>query len=138
MSEAEFVNIHGEPVDLTGSSASFIGQPRAKRDQPQQYHRGWRVECYPPGQIEAAQAAADQRCADWAAMPEAEQSKALSEGRRKPAPWVSVERYVATTKRAAVRAKPYEIPEAAETCRQLAIRAGWAFVEVVELKREKA
>ena len=35
-----------------------------------------------------------------------------------------------------IRAKPYSIPDAAQTCAELAARAGWLRVEVVAIEKK--
>ncbi|MBA3774663.1 MAG: hypothetical protein H0X13_19865 [Ramlibacter sp.] len=43
-----------------------------------------------------------------------------------------------TTKKKPVRSKPYEIPEAAKLCADMAAKSGWLDVEINEIKRECA
>ncbi len=38
--------------------------------------------------------------------------------------------------RKAVRSKPYSIPDAAQTCAELATKAGWLRVEVVTIEKK--
>jgi hypothetical protein len=40
------------------------------------------------------------------------------------------------TRRKPVRAKPYELREAAELCKQMAEKAGWEHVVLSEVKKE--
>jgi hypothetical protein len=111
------VNIHGSRVSTTPVKTA----KRPKREKPESYHNGWRVVGIPPGTLEAARAEfiAKQR--------EAKAPKDWDEGN-----------WLMNAKPKPVRSKPYEIPQAAQECAELAVRAGWLRVEVVELKKEAA
>lgn len=51
MSEVSFVNYAGQPVSTAPVQRKVI-----KREQPDAFHRGWRVEGVPPGALESAKA----------------------------------------------------------------------------------
>lgn len=117
-----FVNINGEPL-----SVSLMGGIKKKPSAPKEaksYHNGWRVQGIPPGALEAAkkQYAADLTLAQA--------------GKAKPPKAWDEEAWLMNAKRKPVRPKPYEVPEAAQLCKQLAERDGWLRVEVVEMKKE--
>ncbi len=62
---------------------------------------------------------------------EAEQGKA--DGKR-PKEW-NESQWRMTQKKRPVRAKPYEVPEVAKVCADMATKAGWLDVVVTEIKR---
>lgn len=55
----------------------------------------------------------------------------------KPKPW-DEDFWRRNARKASVRSKPYEILSAAEQCAEMAIKAGWEDVEIVEVKKEVA
>jgi hypothetical protein len=115
-----FVNLNGEPVS--------VAQKKVKKDRtqgPAEFHKGWKVVGIPPGEYERAveentrQQAIDEKCNSEV---------------RKDLPPYEVWRNSAKLK--PVRSKPYEIHEAADQCADLARKAGWDKVYVVEMKKE--
>jgi hypothetical protein len=130
-----YVNAAGLPVLLDPNSASFKAAPRPQRDRPNAFHRGWLVEGYPPGFVAEAEAQARKACDDWLALTSQQIAEKLKEGMRQPKPW-SLPVFMQSTRKKKVRARPFEIPGAAEVCADLARKAGWDHVEIVEQKRE--
>jgi hypothetical protein len=118
-----YVNHLGEVISLERLAA----QAPKKKPKPEKgsYHNGWRVQGIPPGALEegrkehlaeaALKAAAGQPFKEW------DEAHWLMNAKRKP-----------------VRSKPYEVPQAAEQCKQMAQAAGWLRVEIMELKKEAA
>lgn len=111
--------------------------PKRKAKPPNMdgYHKGWRVEGHPPGAVEFAEQQRQKEIARWNAMGQSEQGHARSRGEREPKPW-DREKWLRETKKRAVRSKPYELPQAAQECKQMAEKAGWICVTVSEVKRE--
>lgn len=105
--------------------------PKVKRPAPLQesYHKGFRVEGHPPGALEKAKASSDQAWAEFDAA--RRQGKANG---KSPKLWNESIWRQATRKRP-VRAKPYEVPEAAKICADMATKEGWLDVVVVEIKQ---
>lgn len=103
----------------------------------QSYHKGWRVVGHPPGVMEAARSLRESELARWAGMSEQRKIDARASGEREPKPWDEAQ-WRRTTTPKAVRSKPYEVPEAAEVCAEMARGAGWLDVVVVEQKRGEA
>lgn len=101
--------------------------PKIKRPPPLQesFHKGFRVEGHPPGAMEKAKEATDRACAEF-------NNYRIG---KPPQPW-SEAVWRQSYKKRPVRAKPYEIPEAAKVCADMATRAGWLDIVVVEIKRE--
>lgn len=117
-----YANIFGDPVSLDPSKHA---RKKVKRELPDEgYHKGWRVIGIPPGALEEAKR---QYLADAAI--EAADGKT-------PKPW-DEHFWLMNAKGKPVRSKPYEIPEAAKTCKRMAEASGWLRVEIVELKKEK-
>ena len=107
-----------------------------KREGPAEYHKGWTVEGYPPGMIDEAERLANQNVARWAAMTDEQRAKAEKDGDRAPKPW-DLNQWLISTKPKKVRSRPYEVPEAAQQCRELAVRSGWQHVRVIEQKKSQ-
>jgi len=128
-----FVNIHGERV----STEPLKQAKRAARAQPESYHNGWRVVGIPPGALEEAERQHPITVAEIRSWNErVANEKGLGKAKPVPGPW-DAERWLSDAKKRPVRSKPYEIPEAAKLCAEMASKAGWLRVEVVELKKEK-
>ena len=108
---------------------------RPKSEGDAEWHKGWLVEGYPPGFVDQAKREADEACAAWSAMSPDARAAAEKDGQRPPKPW-DEDLFARTGKRKRV-ARPYGIDEAAKTCADLAIKAGWTHVEVTELKKAK-
>jgi hypothetical protein len=119
----EYVNFMGERVAL--DSSKHAKPKKAKNDKPKSFHNGWRVVGIPPGTLEDARSEHAKAVKAAGTMPGAKLPKEWDEGN-----------WLMNAKRRPVRSKPYEIPEAAEQCKEMAERAGWLRVEVVELKQD--
>jgi hypothetical protein len=109
-----FVNINGDPVSM--NLGAVPKKPRAEKGS---YHNGWRVVGIPPGSLEEAR----------------RDHEATNRLAKSPKPW-DEGNWLMNCKKKPVRAKPYEIPEAASQCKAMAEKAGWLRVEVVEVKKE--
>lgn len=117
----QFVNVRGEVLTEHRMQETAKRQRRPKsvaEKEPQ--HKGFAVSGYPPGALEEARAAH----ARVVAMAE-------KAGGAVPKPFDENEWRTNTKKRRV--AKPYAIRQAATQCAELACKAGWTEVEVVEL-----
>lgn len=123
MTTLSFVNIHGQRVSVDAVKAA----PKQRASGPDEFHKGWRVVGIPPGAWERAKA-----------NREADIRLATSAGSSKIPPELTYEFFANSFKGKPVRSKPYELREAADQCKELAIKAGWDRVFVVEMKRTKA
>lgn len=104
-----YVNYLGQEIGLIDH-----GKPKkAKAEDSEGSHNGWRVRGIPPGALEEARRDAKRN------------ERVFDE-----------EHWLMNAKRVPVRSKPYGIPAAAQECKALAEKAGWLRVEVVELKKE--
>lgn len=138
VSEAEFVNVHGAPINPYHTPSALSPKPpKAKREAPAEWHKGWAVEGFAPGRIAEAEAIANAAVDEWQALGDAARAEVLKEGRRPPKPW-SREDYIRTAKRTRVRTQPFEVVGAADEMAELARRSGWEEVRVVELAKRKA
>lgn len=117
-----YVNFMGEPVAINPGKHA---KAKTTKAQKASFHKGWRVQGIPPGALEEAREG-------HARAVKAAQTQA---GVRMPKEW-DEGHWLMNAKRKAVRSKPYEVPEAAQQCKELAEKAGWLRVEVVELKKE--
>lgn len=133
MPELNFVNVHGQKWNP--SIESITPPKRTKATGPGKFHKGWRVVGVSVPAIEAAKEKREQdiRIAT-------EHNAAIASGSRSgdrmkvPAPWNEAA-WIASAPLRPVRAKPYEVPEAAMVCADLARKAGWLRVTVDELKK---
>lgn len=108
----------------------------AKAEATEEYHRGWSVEGYPPGQIASAKGVADSAARRWLAMSAEQRDAAVKGGEREPKPF-DLAHYLATMKPKKVRSRPYEIPSSAEQCAAMATAHGWEHVRIVEVKKQR-
>lgn len=111
-STIQFVNIDGQPVDTLTGRVKLARVSKAKTE----FHKGWRVVGVPP----------------------AAQTEAIALAKLKFKLDFNLDLWSANARARSVRAKPYEIPEAAATCAELARAAGWKAVKVVEIKNGAA
>lgn len=118
--ELSYVNINGAPVDTRPREKA----KRTKPEKPAEFHKGWRVVGIPPGALEDA---------EKKFHADASYAQSKSKAKKPAEPW-SAERWLGKARRRAVRAKPYEVPEAAKLCAEMAEKEGWLRVEVRELK----
>lgn len=107
--------------------------PKTKRppaDTSQKFHKGFRVEGHPPGAMEEAEKS--QKAALEQFQHAQRQGQAFG---KQPKEW-DEKHWRMTQKKRPVRAKPYEVPEAANLCADMAKKAGWLDVVVTEIKRD--
>lgn len=121
-----FVNVNGKsfgaPIEVQSKLRPIL--------EKTSFHKGFRVEGHPPGALENAKKLAEAETADFQRMRDAGEVVGK-------APMVWNETYWRQNhKKKPVRAKPYEVPEAAKLCAELAVKAGWLDVVVTEIKRE--
>jgi len=109
------------------ASAPKIKRPPA--DTSQKFHKGFRVEGHPPGAMEAAEKS--QKAELEAFLHAQRQGQAFG---KQPKEW-DERQWRMNQKKRPVRAKPYEVPEAAKVCADMATKAGWLDVVVTEIKR---
>lgn len=131
-----FVNINGTPIN---PDALKKAAPRRApiKDAPSEYHKGWRVEGHPPGALELAKEAQDNRVRRWLIMDEKQRKEAGLTGAREPKPFCE-KTWRDSTKKKVVRSKPYEVESAAKQCAELAIKSGWLDVVVVAIQKSAA
>lgn len=117
----QFVNVRGEVLteQQMQQTAKLQRRPKTIIDKGPQ-HKGFAVSGYPPGALESARAGH----ARVVAMAEKAGGAALK-------PFDENEWRTKTKKRRV--AKPYVIRSAATQCAELARKAGWLDVDVVEL-----
>lgn len=125
----EFVNVEGAritdaQIKARKQSARTDASRRKKTADDKSFHKGWRVTGIPPGALDAARAARIRLC-EMAAKAGGKQIKPFDE-----AAWLQKH------KGKAVRAKPYELEQAARDCAALAAKAGWLRVQINEVKRD--
>ena len=120
----DYVNAYGEPLAL-GSRDSHC-KPSRPKAEAKVYHKGWRVVGHPPGAFEKA-------LGDWQRV-----QKMAEDSGGKPIADLTQEDWLRVTKKKPVRSKPYEIVCAADQCADLARKAGWTEVKVLEISKGKA
>ena len=86
-------------------------------------HKGWRVSGIKPGMLDEAKQAHERLC-----------QMAQKAGGKPPEPF-DEGAWLRTAKRTAVRSKPYILQEAAQQCKELAIKASWLEVQLQEIKK---
>jgi hypothetical protein len=96
----------------------------AAKADPVSVHKGWRVSGIQPGLLDEAKQAHERLC-----------QMAQKAGGKPPEP-LDEAAWRCTAKRTAVRSKPYILQEAAQQCKELAIKMGWAEVQIQEIKKE--
>lgn len=128
MSSIEFVNIHGDPWNP--SKESLEKKAAIKRDQPEGYHKGFRVVGHPPGALEEAKKEREELIAF------AVRKRNHGDASVKIPPQFNEDDWRRNSKKTSVRSKPYELREAADLCAAMAIKSGWQDVEVLESKKE--
>jgi len=124
--------IGGQAVTIEQLSANAPKVKRPPADTSQKFHKGFRVEGHPPGTMEQAEKS---QKADLEQFLHAQrQGQAFG---KQPKEW-DEKHWRMTHKKRPVRAKPYEVPEAAKLCADMATKAGWLDVVVTEIKRDTA
>ena len=125
-----FVNHNGDPITdsrmatMRAQGMELERQRRltAKAD-PVSVHKGWRVSGIAPGLLDEAKQAHERLC-----------QMAQKAGGKPPEPFDQTA-WLRTAKRTAVRSKPYILQEAAQQCKELAVKAGWLEVQLIEIKK---
>ncbi len=130
----EYVNASGQPWSPSQQKPT---RPKAKKEAPEEWHKGFDVVGRDPGACEAARLKREQERIEWDVMPEDTRAKLLKEGKRKPSPWDEAKWRIAAPKKR-LRAKPFSIPGAAQEMAELCRRSGFEDVEVIELAKRKA
>ncbi|CAM4308907.1 DUF4376 domain-containing protein [Comamonas aquatilis] len=125
-----FVNHHGNaisPARMAAMRAEALEQERQKRvaakADPVSTHKGWRVTGIKPGALPEAREAHERL-----------QVMARKAG-GKPVEDFDKVAWLRKAKRSAVRSKPYSLQDAAQQCKELAIKAGWIEVQIQEIKK---
>lgn len=133
-----YVNANGQPLDICYMEqiAKATRRIKPKAEGVAEFHKGWRVQGHPPGAMEEAKAEAERLTRIWNEQSEADKAAALRSGDRAPAVWNEAQ-WRRETRKKPVRSKPYEVPEAARLCADMATKAGWLDIEVAELKKSK-
>lgn len=128
-----YVNYLGERIGLVDH-----GTPKkAKKDEADEFHKGWRVEGIPPCALQEAEKQHPRRIAQAIAWNErVAKERGIGKALPVPGPWDPAV-WLNAAKLTPVRRKPYSIPQAAQECKALTERADWLRVEVVEIKKEK-
>ena len=116
-----FINYRGEVLPLPGDSEPV--KRKKKAPSLDSFHKGFRVVGVP---ILALTKAEKEH--------QAKQSiAAKKDNETKP---FDANHWLMSARKRAIRSKPYEVPEAAQVCAELALKAGWLAVEIREIKRE--
>lgn len=129
-----FVNHLGQPIShLAIQKKKLAAAQDARREQSakrataaaEEFHKGWRVTGVRASDLQKAREAAAQ-----------EAKEARAQG-RVPKEW-NEENWLMNAKGKPIRAKPYEVKDAAMQCKALAEKSPeWLRVRIEELKREK-
>lgn len=134
---------HTVPVDyVTPSGAAWQPSsaksgPKPKREAPEEYHRGWIVVGHEPGECARARAERERAIEEARKMDDAERASAYKTGWREPKPWDEAQ-WRASARKHKLRSRPFEIESSAEQMAEMARKAGWEDVEVIELAKRKA
>ena len=125
-----FVNHNGKaisPARMAAMRAQGMELERQRRvaakADPVSAHKGWRVSGIQPGKLEEAKQAHEQL-----------RQMAQKAGGKPPEPFDETA-WLRNAKRTAVRSKPYILQEAAQQCKELAVKAGWLDVQLQEIKK---
>lgn len=120
--------------EVTADQFESMAQKKKPRPVKEQtgYHKGWRVVGHAQGAMESARHAHDRAMIEYH---DASPKRRAEMGMKEPKPW-DEDFWRRNTRKASVRSKPYEILSAAEQCAEMAIKAGWEDVEIVEVKKE--
>lgn len=121
--------INGRAMTAAEIAAAAPKTKRPPADTSQKFHKGFRVEGHPPGAMEQAEKSLKAEVEDFMTA----EHRGQAYGKR-PKEW-DEKHWRMTQKKRPVRAKPYEVPEAAKLCAEMATKAGWLDVVVTEIKR---
>lgn len=124
--DTDYVNPFGVPIAQHAINESLKAEAKRKplrqSSQPDEYHKGWKVVGVPPGAVEAAE---QEHYKIQQGRPEAQ---------RQP---FRREHWIANRHGKPVRPSPYFVKSSAEVCADLARKAGWLNVQVVEVAKRK-
>lgn len=109
--------------------------PKPKSEGPAEFHKGFQVVAYRPGQVEEAERLHIQEKARWDALSSEEQAKRLRSGERDPGPW-SFDTWSRKTKPKRV-SRMFAAPGAAEEFKEIAEKEGFTSVTVQAVERRK-
>ena len=115
----EFVNYRGEAV----STVPPPKQTKKPKADEESFHKGWRVTGVPPGALEEAQAA------------HLKKSRLELQNGKQSKDFIAAE-WLRNARQKPIRAKPYAVQDAAETCADLARKAGWLQVTVTPIAKD--
>lgn len=118
----KFVNINGQPLDLTGGSGK-----KSSGSGRDAYHKGWLAVGWTQAGLDRA-----------TVTRERERKEAEAAGKYPLPQPMTVEEYTRTTKPTKLRPKPYEIQDAAETACKLAEKYGWINPHTVAVTKGSA
>ena len=125
-----FVNHNGDPITdsrMAAMRAQGMELERQRRlaakTDAVSVHKGWRVSGIKPGLLEEAKQAHERLC-----------QMAQKAGGKPPEPFDETA-WLRTAKRIAVRSKPHPLQEAAQLCKEMAIKTGWLEVQLQEIKK---
>ena len=128
-----FVNHNGDPITdsrMAAMRAQGMELERQRRLAAKadavSAHKGWRVSGIKPGMLDEAKQAHERLC-----------QMAQKAGGKPPEPF-DEGAWLRTAKRTTVRSKPYPLQEAAQLCKELAIKVGWLEVQIQEIKKTAA
>lgn len=141
MRDFQFVNANGERLDLAKLAGKHKPAPKASTAMKRVFDRasakasdGFIVTGFSPEHLANAEIERAKLIEYVNASNEAERQKQNPKFQRVPDLW-NEDRYMLTAKPKRVRAKPYELAEAADVCAALAVKAGWKCVRVEELMK---
>lgn len=117
----QFVNCYGTPLHICKVSQSQHFP--AQKPKPDSCHKGWKVQGIPPDALEKARSRHLKQAHE--AREAGREAKDFNE-----------QDWLRNATRKPVRSKPYSIPDAAQTCAELATKAGWLQVEVVAIEKK--
>lgn len=124
--------VNGREVD----EAQFKAMAEKKKPRPVKeqagYHKGFRVVGHAPGAIKRAFIEHERAMHEYHSTT---QNRRAELGLKEPKPW-SEDFWRRNTRKDSIRSRTYEIFEAAEQCAEMARKAGWEDVEIIELKKE--
>lgn len=131
----EFI-VNGQPV---GADELVRRAPPAKKNAPNsaaEFHKGFFVEGFPAGHVEAAEQAHKAAYQSWHAMGANERAEAIKRGARDPGPWDEA-KWLRKNKPKRL-SKLYGTPVAADEFAALAIRQGFTHVQAKAQAKEKS
>lgn len=114
-----FVNIHGQPIDP--SRLKPVKARTSGKATKSEFHKGFRAVGFSPAQLLKAKLEHERAI-----------EAARVAGNEPPKPW-DEESYMRAHRPGYIRAKPYELYDAAATACQLAAKEGWKRCEVITL-----